>query len=319
MSSIEGDSTNIVINLGADIVKDLIKLGGQGIKLTGSAAKNGLLKVLENSKVAKENKGGLIAVKNILSSKDEIQLVKLNKEHLGALKEKAKEYGVSFGCIGSKNQSQVKVIFKASKASLMQEVLKDILEMEKAKKQQMSNDENSKQDVEQEVKENTNDDIKQDDKKDTKNNVKNEVKEDTKEDIIDNAFDFSYLGEDCYRRKVDETNLVKLIDAREQAKKEIKDIELLVDGEGNFYFKCGNEHKEKLDKIVDELNRKDLDKIISDAQDKAKGDRGEEEKVPLKEQLKNLDEEMKENVNRINSENSKKKSKSKNKDDKGAR
>ena len=53
MSSIEGDSTNIVINLGADIVKDLIKLGGQGIKLTGSAAKNGLLKVLENSKVAK--------------------------------------------------------------------------------------------------------------------------------------------------------------------------------------------------------------------------------------------------------------------------
>ena len=69
----------------------------------------------------------------------------------------------------------------------------------------------------------------------------------------------------------------------------------------------------------EQLNRKDLDKIISDAQDKAKGDRGEEEKVPLKEQLKNLDEEMKENVNRINSENSKKKSKSKNKDDKGAR
>ena len=281
MINIERDCTNAMVNLGIDAIRDLLKISSKGVKLTGDAAKDALLKILEQQKISKENRGGLTAVKNILASKEEIQLLRLNKEHLELLKEKAKEYGVSFGCIGQKEQEQVKIIFKASKVQLMQEVLKDIVEIEKFNKQQAAN---------------------------------NEI---LKEDIIDKVLDFDYLGEDNYRRMVKEKDVDKLISIKESAKHEVKDIEILMDGQGNFYFKCSGKYKEKLDKIVDELDKKDLDEIINAAQVKAKGGNNEERKVSLKEQLEELDVQIKENVERINTESSKKKNKSNSKEDRG--
>lgn len=242
--NIQGDSTNAVVNLGIDAIRELLKLSGRGVKVTGTGAKSLLLKSLESHRFKKENEGGLIAAKRILSSKDEIQLLRLNKNHLEQLKERAKEYGISFACIGQKDQEQVKVIFKANKANLMQEVLKDILEFEKFNKQNEGNN--------------------------------------IKEDAIDKTMDFDYMGEDKYRKVVKETDLDKLREIKEKHKDDIKELDILIDDEGRFYFKCNAEDKDKLDKVIDELEKKDLDEIINDAQEKAKSAPSEEKKEKKK-------------------------------------
>ena len=53
--NIERDSTNAMVNLGVDGTRELLKLGIGAIKLTGQAAKDGLLKILEASRTKKED------------------------------------------------------------------------------------------------------------------------------------------------------------------------------------------------------------------------------------------------------------------------
>ena len=233
--NIERDSTNAMVNLGVDGTRELLKLGIGAIKLTGQAAKDGLLKILEASRTKKENASGEIALKRLLNSNEEIQLVRINKEHLDLLREKAKEYGIGFGCISVKGAEQAKVIFKASKANLMKEVLKDILEIEK-----FNNKEKASKKVDK-----------------------------TKEDIFDKKLDFDYIDEQKYRRAVKQTDVDKLEEIRRRNDIDIKQMEILMDDTGVFYFKCDMEDKEKLDRVIDDMDKKSIDEILKDATEKA--------------------------------------------------
>lgn len=103
-------------------------------KIGGELAKAVLLTTLEKIKETKENKIGLKSLKNLLKSKEELGVVKINKDNLTTFKKKAKSLGIQFASINSKGGNEVKIMYKTRQTNQIKDVLIDLLEKEKANK-----------------------------------------------------------------------------------------------------------------------------------------------------------------------------------------
>ena len=105
-----------------------------GAKLGGEIAKTVLLTALEKVKETKENKTGLTILKNLLKSKEELGVIKINKDNLPEFKSKAKKLGVTFASISSENSNEVKIMYKTRQTNQVKECLMEMLEHEQANK-----------------------------------------------------------------------------------------------------------------------------------------------------------------------------------------
>ena len=105
-----------------------------GAKLGGEIAKTVLLTALEKVKETKENKTGLTILKNLLKSKEELGVIKINKDNLSEFKSKAKKLGVTFASISSENSNEVKIMYKTRQTNQVKECLMEMLEHEQANK-----------------------------------------------------------------------------------------------------------------------------------------------------------------------------------------
>ena len=105
-----------------------------GMKIGGEIAKAVLLTALEKVKETKENKTGLTSLRNLLKSKEELGVVKINKDNLPEFKKRAKTLGVTFASIGSKDSNEVKIMYKARQTNQVKECLMEMLEHEQANK-----------------------------------------------------------------------------------------------------------------------------------------------------------------------------------------
>ena len=105
-----------------------------GMKIGGEIAKEVLLTALEKVKETKENKTGLTSLRDLLKSKEELGVVKINKDNLPEFKKRAKTLGVTFASIGSKDSNEVKIMYKARQTNQVKECLMEMLEHEQANK-----------------------------------------------------------------------------------------------------------------------------------------------------------------------------------------
>ena len=105
-----------------------------GVKIGEELAKAVLLTALEKVKETKENKTGLTTLKNLLKSKEELGVIKINKDNLQEFKEKAKSLGVAFASIGSQDSNEVKIMYKTRQTNQVKECLMEMLEHEQANK-----------------------------------------------------------------------------------------------------------------------------------------------------------------------------------------
>ena len=105
-----------------------------GAKIGEELAKAVLLTALEKVKETKENKTGLTTLKNLLKSKEELGVIKINKDNLQEFKEKAKSLGVAFASIGSQDSNEVKIMYKTRQTNQVKECLMEMLEHEQANK-----------------------------------------------------------------------------------------------------------------------------------------------------------------------------------------
>ncbi len=94
-----------------------------GIKLGGMLAKKLLAEKDEKIPDTEKNKEGKKALKELINSKDELAQVTLNKSQLGAFKEKARELGITFASVGSKDSDKVKILFKAKEEEKVLEAI----------------------------------------------------------------------------------------------------------------------------------------------------------------------------------------------------
>lgn len=283
MYNLEGDATNKMVNLGVDMMNS-------GFKLGGTLAKETLLIVLEKVKETQENKVGLTSVKKLLKSKDELNVVNLGKEHLDFFKSEAKRLGVGFASIGDKEADSVKIIYKTKDVNLIKNIMHDILDKTKA--------------------------------------------ESTKEEINDKGLfnllskiDFKEHDENAYRHEVSNIDKNKALAIKDllflkginndAVVKNVQD-----NGKLTLDYKVNEADKEKAIDIIDKNKDKTIEEISNEI-NKIKKERGienevapevEKRKVPLKEQIENVDRQMKANIEKANAEKDKKKSKSKDKE-----
>lgn len=287
MYNLEGDATNKMVNLGVDLM-------GSGFKLGGSLAKETLLLVLEKVKETQENKVGLTSVKKLLKSKDELNVVNLGKEHLDFFKKEAKRLGVGFASIGDKESNGVKVIYKTKDVNIIKSIMQDILDKTKAES----------------IKEEINDksifnllskiDFKEHDEKAYRHEVTNIDK--NKALAIKDLLSLKGINNDAIVKNVLDNGKLTLDYKVDEADKE-KAIDII------------DKNKDRtVEEISNEINRLRREKGMEKGVEKEVAPEVEERKVPLKEQIENVDRQMKANIEKANAEKDKKKSKSKDKE-----
>ena len=116
------------------ILTSVDRIIAMGLKISGELVKVALLSALEKVKETKENKVGLTNLKNLLKSKEELGVIKLNKENLPEFKKKAKALGVVFSSISIKDNNEVKIMYKTRQTNQVKECLSEILEQQQANK-----------------------------------------------------------------------------------------------------------------------------------------------------------------------------------------
>ena len=122
--NLNDDAANKMVNIGVGLI-------GEGFKISGELAKEVLLVALSKVKETKENKVGIQSLRRLLKSKDELNVVNLNKEHLDYFKSQAKKLGVGFSAISDSNSELSKIIYKTKDVNLVKNIMNDILEKSK--------------------------------------------------------------------------------------------------------------------------------------------------------------------------------------------
>lgn len=283
MYNLEGDATNKMVNLGVDLVNS-------GFKLGGTLAKETLLIVLEKVKETKENKVGLTSVKKLLKSKDELSVVNLGKEHLDFFKREAKRLGVGFASVGDKETDSIKIIYKTKDVNIIKNIMQDILDKTKAE------------------------------------SVKEEINDKGLFNLL-NKIDFKEHDEKAYRHEVGNIDKNKALAIKDLLLRKGINNDAVVknvqdNGKLTLDYKVNEADKEKAIDIIDKNKDKTIEEISNEI-NKIKKERGvesevapevEKRKIPLKEQIENVDRQMKANIEKANAEKDKKKSKSKDKE-----
>lgn len=122
---LDQDITNLTANLA-------VKTGEETIKVTGKLALEMLMLLANKLKEREENKIGLMALKKLQKSGEELQIIKLEESHLEKFNELAKKYRIPFAAITQDGQSRV--FIKSSSVPLATEIMKEILKDTKENK-----------------------------------------------------------------------------------------------------------------------------------------------------------------------------------------
>lgn len=115
---LDQDITNLTANLAA-------RTGEETVKVSGKLALKLLLVIAKKLEQTEENKKGIVSLKRLQKSGEELQVVKLNVKHLKKFNELSKKYRIPYAAITQEDQSRI--FIKSSNVGLVNEMLKDIL------------------------------------------------------------------------------------------------------------------------------------------------------------------------------------------------
>lgn len=254
------------------------------IRLGGELAKDTLLLTLKAIEHHKQNKKGIIAMKQLLSSNESIGVLNLNKSDLKEFKAKCKKAHIQFGTIS--NGDKTKVFYKVSNAEIIKDVLSDILQKEKESKINEVKDK-----INTKIKNNNKvankiDEISENNTAvETNNNnavvnKADDVAETNAYKTIEEKLDFESVNDDYYRYKLTSTTNEEAMKYKEELEKEgIKtDVIFLKVNEDNTFNVALRVNKKDKDKVKDIIENKDKDKDkgkerLNDLIDKAESNR----------------------------------------------
>lgn len=236
------------------------------IKLGGELAKDTLLLTLKAIEHHKQNKKGIIAMKQLLNSNESIGVLNLNKSDLKEFKAKCKKAHIQFGTIS--NGDKTKVFYKVSNAEIIKDVLSDILQKEKESKINEVKDK-----INTKIKNNNKvankiDEISENNtavETDNNNAVVNkadDVAETNAYKTIEERLDFESVNDDHYRYQLTSTTNEEAMKYKEELEKEgIKtDVIFLKVNDDNTFNVALRVNKKDKDKVKDIIENKDRDK-----------------------------------------------------------
>lgn len=201
----------------------------QGMKIGGELAKTALLAALEKIKENKQNRVGLISLEELLKSKDELGLIKISKEKMLEFEKSAKELGVVFASVRSKDSDEVKILYKCNQVNQVKECLAEMLEHEAG------------------------------------NNL-DEMQEKAVYDAMDENLDFPGVNDGYYRHEVDNmTNEKSIMMSDLLIKNGINnDIVVTEVNEGDTFkinFRVDEKHKDKVMEILETNKNKTVEEL----------------------------------------------------------
>lgn len=236
------------------------------IKLGGELAKDTLLLTLKAIEHHKQNKKGIIAMKQLLNSNESIGVLNLNKSDLKEFKAKCKKAHIQFGTIS--NGDKTKVFYKVSNAEIIKDVLSDILQKEKESKINEVKDK-----INTKIKNNNKvankiDEISENNTAvETNNNnavvnKADDVAETNAYKTIEERLDFESVNDDYYRYQLTNTTNEEAMKYKEELEKEgIKtDVIFLKVNDNNTFNVALRVNKKDKDKVKDIIENKDRDK-----------------------------------------------------------
>lgn len=233
-----------------------------GAKLGGEIAKTVLLTALEKVKETKENKTGLTILKNLLKSKEELGVIKINKDNLPEFKSKAKKLGVTFASISSENSNEVKIMYKTRQTNQVKECLMEMLEHEQANKLD-------------EIQENST--MVNQSKNNEEANKLDAIQENTTYSELNNRLDFPGVNDGYYRQEIKNTTNEESNKLSEDLKAKGIENDIVVtrvndDNTFNILLRINEKEKDKVKDIINgkevklEKGKEPLDKLIKKAE-----------------------------------------------------
>ena len=233
-----------------------------GAKLGGEIAKTVLLTALEKVKETKENKTGLTILKNLLKSKEELGVIKINKDNLPEFKSKAKKLGVTFASISSENSNEVKIMYKTRQTNQVKECLMEMLEHEQANKLD-------------EIQENST--MVNQSKNNEEANKLDTIQENTTYSELNNHLDFPGVNDGYYRQEIKNTTNEESNKLSEDLKAKGIENDIVVtrvndDNTFNILLRINEKEKDKVKDIINgkevklEKGKEPLDKLIKKAE-----------------------------------------------------
>ncbi|WP_455938528.1 hypothetical protein [Gemella morbillorum] len=263
--NLDQDVTNLTAQLAA-------KAGMEAIKIGGKIAKEILALILEKVKESQQNKSGLMSLKKLAKSGEELHVLKLNEEHLKEFQELAKDYNIGYAAITRDGQSRI--FIKESQLELVKSVMQDILDRQKQAEQQ--------QKLEEEM-------YKQLDE-----------------------MDFKEVGEESeFARSSIDIEIDKIGSMHEHLKQQgIENDVIITDLKDNDIvtaeFKIKNEDRDKAEKIINDLKDKTLEEIKEIIQQFQQDKNQEQEENKAQEQQEENKEQDQEKQHEHQEENSEK-------------
>ena len=233
-----------------------------GAQLGGEIAKTVLLTALEKVKETKENKTGLTILKNLLKSKEELGVIKINKDNLSEFKSKAKKLGVTFASISSENSNEVKIMYKTRQTNQVKECLMEMLEHEQANKLD-------------EIQENST--MVHQSKNNEEANKLDTIQENTTYSELNNHLDFPGVNDGYYRQEIKNTTNEESNKLSEDLKAKGIENDIVVtrvndDNTFNILLRINEKEKDKVKDIINgkevklEKGKEPLDKLIKKAE-----------------------------------------------------
>ena len=233
-----------------------------GAKLGGEIAKTVLLTALEKVKETKENKTGLTILKNLLKSKEELGVIKINKDNLPEFKSKAKKLGVTFASISSENSNEVKIMYKTRQTNQVKECLMEMLEHEQANKLD-------------EIQENST--MVNQSKNNEEANKLDTIQENTTYSELNNHLDFPGVNDGYYRQEIKNTTNEESNKLSEDLKAKGIENDIVVtrvndDNTFNILLRINEKEKDKVKDIINgkevklEKGKEPLDNLINKAE-----------------------------------------------------
>ena len=233
-----------------------------GAKIGEELAKAVLLTALEKVKETKENKTGLTTLKNLLKSKEELGVIKINKGNLQEFKEKAKSLGVAFASIGSQDSNEVKIMYKTRQTNQVKECLMEMLEHEQANKLD-------------EIQENNT--MNYQNKNNESANKLDDIQEKEAYDSINKHLDFPGVNDGYYRQEIKNTTNEESNKLSEDLKAKGIENDIVVtrvndDNTFNIILRVNEKEKDKVKDIINgkevklEKGKEPLDNLINKAE-----------------------------------------------------
>ena len=224
------DAVNLLVNM--------------GVRLGGELAKQTLLLALKAIEHHKQNQKGLVKLKTLLRSNENLGVININKDNLADFKKACRKSHIQFGSIS--NGDKVKVFYKVSQAEIVKDVLTDILEKEKANKIDQIAENNAK---------------KENDNNSHIANIEDNKAETKAYETIEKKLDFETINDENYRFSKESVSNEEATKFKEELEaKGIKtDIVITAVNEDNTFniaYKVNKKDKDKTEEILEDKEKK---------------------------------------------------------------